>query len=202
MARECGIRKITWFPLLTDEGSAPTYGPPLAIKWAVSLETKNNYSEGQYFADSMIEKSVKKISSVDVKMEVSSDLPPVDEAKFTGVGYKDGKKFTRVGQNAPAGALAYEILMDDETVRRRIVYNVGLSKNEQKNSTSEDKIDGATFNFEGIGTPLASTGDVELIMDEKEVSKLTPEDPAKIEFTDFFTKVVMPDQVITPTPLA
>ncbi|MGL4617101.1 MAG: major tail protein [Mycoplasmoidaceae bacterium] len=197
MAREIGISKIHFFPLATDTGAAPTYNTPIPIKWAVSLETENQYSEGQYFADNIIEKAIKQISSVEVTLEVSSDLPPATEAKLTGAGYENGRKFTRVGQGTPAGALAYEISLDDGTKRKRVIYNVSLIKNKSKNATQEDKIEGETFEFEGIGIPLVSTGDVELTMDEKEIKAMASNTEVLKQFNEFFTKVVLPTGTAT-----
>ena len=192
MAREIGISKIHFFPLKSDTGLAPTYNQAIPIKWAVSLETENQYSEGEYFADNVIEKAVKQISSVEVTLEVSSNLPPATEAKITGQGYENGRKFVRVGQNAPSGALAYEISLDDGTCRKRVLYNVALTKNKSKNATQEDKIEGETFEFEGVAIPLVSTGDVELLMDEKEIKAMASNTETLKAFNEFFTTVVLP----------
>ena len=123
MAREVGISRITLFPLTKDvEGQDPTWGAGYRVPWAVNFESSNEYSEGEYYADNIIENSIKQIAKVNVTMEVSSDTPPALDAKITGKGYKNGKSFVATGQVAPYHAIAYEIAMDNGNLRRRIIY--------------------------------------------------------------------------------
>lgn len=203
MAREVGISKIHFFPMVSDEGQGPKYKAPIHIQWAVNLETEEEYKEGEYYADNIIEKQVRSLLAIGITMEVSSNLPPATEVKITGRGYKNGKKFSRVGQNPISGALAYEIQMDDDTVRRRVIYNTALTRTAQNNATSESEEEGQIFTFEGKGIPLVSTKDVELTMDQKEVEALPENTAVLAEWEAFFTKVVMPDgQDTTVTTVA
>ena len=108
MARELGIRNVTIFPMTADSPDV-TYDSAVPLKWAVSLETKNNYSEKEYKADMQIEKSSKRLDSVEVTLELSSNTPPSVDAKITGATYNKCKRVTTVGFTPLAIALAYEI---------------------------------------------------------------------------------------------
>lgn len=188
MARELGPRKITFFPLTSDSGAEPVYGEPISLPWAVNFGTKNNYKEGEYKADMKVEKSTQVLESVDVEIEVSSDLPPKVEASICGNVYKDCKKITKSTTRPIEGAIAYEIVMDeDDYVRRRVIHKVTLSKEEQSNDVDSD---GETFKFTGKGIALVSNDDIELTMDQKEVEESGVDPKIKAEWDAFFTKVV------------
>ena len=196
MAREIGVSNITLWELKTDTqgGGNPTYGKAFKLPWAVNVETENEYIESEYKADNIIENSKKRISKITVKVEVSSDTPPALDCKITGKGYKAGKSFTKVGQNQPRLAMAYSILMDDATERRRVLHNLTLSRNSQNNKTSDgEDEDGETYTYEGVAIPLQSTGEIELIMDEKEIESLDQgtKETAQAEWGAFFEKVVL-----------
>lgn len=199
MAREVGISNITFFPLLTDTpAGVPTYGEAIKIPWAVDLETENEYSEGSYYADNITENSLQKLAKVNVTMEVSSDTPPALDAKLTGKYHNKARSISSTRQKSPRGAIAYEILMDDDTVRRRVIYNVALTRNSQSNSTVEDSMDGKTYTYEGVGIPLQSNSDVDLVMDQKEIEayvkdteKNTDYAEVQTEWDEFFENVVL-----------
>lgn len=184
MAREVGISKIKLFPLVTDEvGMNVVYGQGFNVPWAVNFETSSEYAEGEYYADNIIEHSKKLIAKMGITMEVSSNTPPGLDAKITGKLYDKAQSVTVTGQTAPYYAIAYEILMDDGNIRRRVIYKVSLARNGQTNSTQEDSLTGQTYTYEGTAIPLTANGFLELTMDEKEVTTLG--DPG---ITDKFEK--------------
>ena len=196
MAREVGISKLKLYPLIRDEvGSPITYEPGFELPWAVNLETTTEFAEGQYYADNKIERSSKKVSSMAVSIEVSSDTPPALDAKITGKEYKNGRVSTGADTLPKEHAVAYEILMDDGNIRRRIIYKVALSRAAQTNATQEDSIEGQTYTYEGIATPLLGElgdGAFDMMMDKKEVDNYQQagggiaEDIVKNHFEQFF----------------
>ena len=198
MAREVGISRITLFPLTKDvEGQDPTWGAGYRVPWAVNFESSNEYSEGEYYADNIIENSIKQIAKVNVTMEVSSDTPPALEAKITGKGYKNGKSFVATGQVAPYHAIAYEIAMDNGNLRRRIIYKVALAKNSRNNATQEDSLEGQTFTYEGTGVPLVSCLQVEMEMDLAEINAISdPSEKALAlnHWNKFFEQPILPTE--------
>ena len=196
MAREVGISNITLFPLTADDaGSSPTYGTGFKVAWAVNFETESEYAEGQYHGDNIVETFRRMISKMGITMEVSSNTPPALDAKITGKGYKNGKSFVEVGQTSPYYAIAYEILMDDGNIRRRVIYKVALTRNSQTNSTQEDSLEGQTYTYEGTAIPLTSTGHLEMIMDKKEIAALSDPDKtlAQNHFDKFFNQPILPN---------
>lgn len=186
MAREVGISNIMLYPLTTDKaGTDPDYGQGFRVPWAVNFETESEYSEGEYYADNIIESSRKIIAKLGITMEVSSDTPPELDAKITGKTYDKGKSVVITGQTTQYHAIAYEILMDDGNIRRRIIYKVALARNSQTNATQEDSIEGQTYTYEGTAIPLVSNGHLELTMDKREVDTLNDPDVTN-QFNNFF----------------
>ena len=191
MAREVGISKIKLFPLTTDEvGMNVVYGQGFNVPWAVNFETSSEYAEGEYYADNIIEHSKKLIAKMGITMEVSSNTPPELDAKITGKLYDKAQSVTVTGQTAPYYAIAYEILMDDGNIRRRVIYKVSLARNGQTNSTQEDSLTGQTYTYEGTAIPLTANGFLELTMDEKEVIALADHDTTD-KFEKFFDAPVV-----------
>lgn len=198
MAREEGLSNITLFPLTTDKkGVAPVWGEPIALPWAQNLETEDEYREGIYYGDNIVEQARKVIAKIGVEMEVSSDTPPKLDAEITGKGYKGGMSYKSIGQSAPAYAVAYEILMSDGSLRRRVIYNIGFTRDSQANKTIEEEGEGQTYTYSGVGLPLTSTGDVDGTMDLKEIEATTEEAEKtwlKKRWDEFFTSPVLPEE--------
>lgn len=178
MARETYAQKVTFFPLKEDE----TYGTAVKLPWCVSVNVKFNKTTKEYKADGRIERSVSRIESADIELELSSDLPLSVEAQMTGDYYEDGMQITSASTLPIVGALAYEIAMDDGTCRRRCLHGVTLSKDELANDTESE---GATFKYTGkaIGDSIA---DIKVDMDEKEVTKSANQE-IKAVWDSFFT---------------
>ncbi|EOU1465744.1 hypothetical protein VOI00_001869 [Clostridium perfringens] len=181
MARELGIRKVTFFPSTGDN----KYGSPIPLEWAVNLETKNNYKEKEYKGDMKIERSTKVLESVDITLGVSSNLPPKVESQITGAEYSHCMKITKTSTIPVSGALAYEIVMDDSTVRRRCLKYCSLAKDEQKNDVDSE---GEVFTFSGKAIS-DSLDNVDILMDQKEVEAASEDSEAKTAWDNFFTKV-------------
>lgn len=190
MARELGVRKLTAFKL--EAGG--TYGSAIALKNCVSLNTTNNYTEIEYYSDCTTEHSAATLQNVDVEIEMSSSMGLKLLADLTGNEYANGKMATVVGGVMPQMALAYEILMDDNTTRRRVLYSLNLRKEEQSNETESE---GETWTLVGKALPVEIEGKqyVDLWMSESEIEAITePGDKSKAqaEYAKFFTSVVLP----------
>lgn len=187
MSRELGVRNLTAFKL--DKGS---YGEPIALKHCVALNTTNNYKEIEYYSDCTTEHSSATLQSIEISLEMSSAMGLDLVAQLTGQESANGKVATVVGAVVPQFALAYEILMDDNTSRRRVIYNCNLRKSEQANETESD---GGTFTFEGKGLPVEIDGKqyVDLMMSEAEIEAMVEgKEQAKAEYAKFFTEVIKP----------
>lgn len=190
MARELGVRKLTAFPLQTGG----TYGQAITLKNCVSLNTTNNYTEIEYFSDCTTEHSSATLQNVEVEIVMSSNMGLKLLAELTGLEYENGKMATVIGGVVPQFALAYEILMDDNTTRRRVLYNCNLKKEEQSNETESE---GEEWTFTGKALPVEIEGKqyIDLWMSESEINAIVePETKAKYvaEYAKFFTSVIMP----------
>lgn len=190
MPRELGVRKLTAFKL-ESEGN---YGSAIPLKNCVSLKTTNNYTEIEYYSDCTTEHSSATLQNVEVEAVMSSNMGLKLLAELTGLEYANGKMATVIGGVVPQFALAYEILMDDNTTRRRVLYNCNLRKEEQSNETESE---GEEWTFTGKSLPVEIKGKqyVDLWMSESEIEAITePETKAKYkaEYEKFFTTVIMP----------
>jgi hypothetical protein len=188
------VRKLTAFPL----EPIGTYGSAIPLKNCVSLNTTNNYKEIEYYSDCTTEHSSATLQNVDVELEMSSAMALKLLAEITGMEYANGKMATIVGAAIPQIALAYEVLMDDETTRRRVLYSLNLRKEEQTNETESE---GETWKLVGKALPVEIEGKqyVDLWMSETEIEAIEdPETKAKYkdEYNKFFTSVVMPGEPV------
>lgn len=189
MARETGVKNLTAF-----KNEEREYGQAIPLKNCVSLNTTNNYTEISYNSDCAVEYSSARLDDVDVEIKMSSAMGYKLLAELTGMQYKNGKVSTIVNSVFPQFALAYSIVLDDGTERRRVLYNCNLRKEEQTNETDSE---GETWTLSGKALPVDIKGVlyVDTILDQKEIEAIiSPEEKAKYkkEFDEFFTKVIMP----------
>lgn len=192
MPRELGVRKLTAFKL-ESEGA---YGSAIPLKNCVSLKTTNNYTEIEYYSDCTTEHSSATLQNVEVEVVMSSNMGLKLLAELTGLEYANGKMATVIGGVVPQFALAYEILMDDNTTRRRVLYNCNLRKEEQSNETESE---GEEWTFTGKSLPVEIEGKqyVDLWMSESEIEAITESETKakyKAEYEKFFTTVIMPGE--------
>ena len=101
-----------------------------------------------------------------------------------------------VGSVVPQFALAYEVLMDDNTTRRRVLYNCNLRKEEHSNETESE---GEEWTFTGKALPVEIEDKqyIDLWMSESEINAIKePETKNKYvaEYAKFFTSVIMPGE--------
>ena len=194
MPRELGVRKLTAFKL-ENEG---TYGSALPLKNCVSLKTTNSYKEIEYYSDCTTEHSASILQYVDVEMVMSSSMALKLLAELTGLEYANGKMAGVVGSAVPQFALAYEVLMDDNTTRRRVLYNCNLKKEEQSNE-SESEGEEWTFTGKALPVEIEDKQYVDLWMSESEINSIVEsETKAKYvaEYNKFFTTVIMPGEPV------
>ncbi|MGG7058454.1 hypothetical protein ACQPUZ_09170 [Clostridium tertium] len=192
MPRELGVRKLHAFKL-ESEG---TYGTAIPLKNCVSLKTTNNYKEIEYFSDCTTEYSSATLQSVDVEIVMSSAMGLKLLADLTGQEYENGKMATLVGGEVPQIALAYEILLDDNTTRRRVLYSLNLRKEEQSNE-SESEGEEWTFTGKALPVEIKDKQYVDLWMSESEIENIQQEETKtkyKAEYNKFFTNVIMPGE--------
>lgn len=189
--RETGVKNLTAF-----KRTGVTYGQAIPMKNCVSLKTTNNYKDISYESDCTIEYASAKLDYVNVEVVMSSAMGYKLLAELTGMEYANGKASTIVDSVFPQFALAYSIVLDDGTERRRVLYNCNLKKDEQSNDTSSE---GETWTLSGKALPVEIDGKlyVDTILDQHEIEAISDAGAkAKYqkEFNEFFTTVVKPGQ--------
>lgn len=200
MAREIGISKIHLYPIQADDILGTTYDQGFAVPWAVSLESTINYAESAYYADNIQEFSSKMVTSIDLTLEMSSDVDPETDALITGRHFKDGFGILHANAIPKAHALAYEVKMDNGNVRRYCFYKCTLTRDSQSNETVGDSVTSQTFTYNGSGSALISNGAFMLVMDKELIDAMSPgaeKDEAERAWNEFFdtsqgTNVVLP----------
>ena len=190
--RELGVRKLHAF----KKESEGTYGSAIPLKNCVSLKTTNEYTEREYYSDCTTEHSSSVLKSVEIELVMSSNMGLKLLAELTGQEYANGKMATIVSSEVPQFALAYEVLMDDDTTRKRVLYNCNLRKEEHSNETESE---GEEWTFTGTALPVEINDKqyVDLWMSESEINAISdPETKAKYqaEYNKFFTTVIMPGE--------
>ena len=205
MAREIGISNIRLIQF-REETDKTNYADvryyndsPIDVKYAVSLEVENENATGEYYGDNIIEHSVNQLSKMNVTLEVSSQISPEDDAQIRGLKTGKGKVGTGVDANPPYFALMYEVKMDDDTIRKKVIYKVKFTRNSHANATQEDAIEGQTYTYEGVAVPLVYNGVLDMAMDQKEVLEYVDAGHANAgtvedHFEKFFNKVIMPEE--------
>lgn len=194
MARELGVRKLTAFNL----NETGTYGEAIPLKNCVSLKTSNNYKDIEYYSDCTTEKSTSVLQTVEVEIVMSSNMGLKLLAQLTGLEYSNGKMAGVIGDVIPQFALAYEVVMDDNTTRRRVLYNCNLRKEEQSN---ESESEGEEWTFTGKSLPVEIEGKqyVDLWMSEVEINAISDQETKEkylAEYNGFFEKVIMPGEPV------
>ena len=192
MPRELGVRKLTAFPLETEG----TYGEAIPLNNCVSLKTTNNYKKIEYYADCTTEHSSAILQYIEVEMVMSSNMGLKLVAELTGLEYENGKMAGVIGSVVPQFALAYEVLMDDNTTRRRVLYNCNLRKEEHSNETESE---GEEWTLSGKALPVEIEGKqyVDLWMSESEIEAIVEPDiktKYKAEYEKFFKTVIKPGE--------
>ena len=174
MAREVGISNIVLFPLRQDDNLDLVYDDAgrFSLPWAVSFETAEEYTESEYYADNIVERSAKLLSKIGLTLEVSSNTPPALDAKITGKAHKDGMAINLTGTTQPTFAIAYSIMMDDGNERRRVLYKCNLARTGQTNETVADSVTAQTYTYEGSASALVYNNRFDAIMDKKEIDAM------------------------------
>lgn len=197
MAREVGVSRLTAFPLQTNTSAAATWGAAIDIPWLEEATVTYTTSSTSYYADNVTENSTTRVTGAEIELVVSSNMSPELLAQLTGKKYNKASVSTTANDKSPSYALAYEILMDDDSVRRYVIYNCNLRKEENSNTTVSDSIDAKTYTLLGTAKPLVSSKEIDLEMDSKEVAEYvadTNNDAADIAavqnaWNQFFTTV-------------
>ena len=205
MAREIGISNIKLVRLqdntdITDHTAVKYFhASAINVKYAVSLEVENENATGEYYGDNIIEHSVNQLSKMNVTLEVSSQISPEDDAKIRGLNTMKGKVSTGIEANPPYFALMYQVKMDDDTVRNKVIYKVKFTRNTHTNATQEDAVEGQTYVYEGVAVPLVYNKVLDMAMDETEVMDFVATgaagtDVAEDHFLNFFDRVILPEE--------
>ena len=207
MAREIGISNIKLVRFqdnsdITDYTAVKYYhDSAINVKYAVSLEVENENATGEYYGDNIIEHSVNQLSKMNVTLEVSSQISPEDDARIRGLTPIKGKVGTGIDANPPYYALMYQVKMDDDTVRNKVIYKVKFTRNSHTNATQEDSVEGQTYTYEGVAVPLTYNKVLDMAMDEAEIMDYIglpvpplDADVAEDHLLNFFDRVILPEE--------
>lgn len=189
MAREIGISNVTLFPVQNETNIDIQYGQAVPVKWAVSLESTLNYSESAYYADNIQEFSSKLLTSIDLTLEMSSNISPEIDAQITGKYFINGTSITSANALPKPFALAFEVKMDDGNLRRFVYYKTIFTRENISNETVSDSVTAQVYTYNGKCSALLKNNSFMSVMDRAVIDAMPPgpdKDAADLAWNNFF----------------
>lgn len=136
------VEKPTWFPLTDDTGEFPTYGTPLTIGTAVSINPTYNQETTQDYGDSTIQDQYTSFGGVEIALTTNGYKNEV-LAGLTGSKLVGGGILRSADDIAPDGAFAYRRLKSNGHYRYTILYKGQFALTADETQTRE----GSTVTF-------------------------------------------------------
>ena len=191
MAREIGISNVTLFPVQNETNIDIQYGQAIPLKWAVSLESTLNYSESAYYADNIQEFSSKLLTSIDLTLEMSSNISPEIDAQITGKYFINGTAITSANTLPKPFAVAFEVKMDDGNLRRFVYYKTIFTRENISNETVSDSVTAQVYTYNGKCGALLKNNSFMSVMDKAVIDAMPPgpdKVDAELAWNNFFTE--------------
>ena len=137
------VEKPTWFPLTDDTTEGfPTYGTPITIGTAVSINPTFNYETAQDYGDSVVQDQFTAFGGAEVSLTTNGYMNNV-LAEITGSKIVSGGVLRSGDDIAPDGAFAYRRKKSNGAHRYTILYKGQFALGSDESSTQE----GTTINF-------------------------------------------------------
>lgn len=137
------VEKPTWFPLTDDTAEGfPTYGTPITIGTAVSINPTFNYETVQDFGDSVVQDQFTAFGGAEVSLTTNGYMNSI-LAEITGSKMVGGGVLRSGDDIAPDGAFAYRRKKSNGAYRYTILYKGQFALGSDESSTQE----GTTINF-------------------------------------------------------
>jgi len=130
------VEKPTWFPLSDDTGDFPTYGEPVTIGTAVSINPTLNYETTPDYGDGVIQDQFTAFGGAEIALTVNGYQNKV-LAAITGSKIVGGGVLRSGDDIFPDGAFAYRRLKSNGHYRYTIFYKGQFSLSSDESTTRE-----------------------------------------------------------------
>lgn len=188
------VEKPTWFPLKDESTDFPTYGEPVTIGTAVSINPTLNYETTPDYGDGVVQDQFTAFGGAEISLTTNGYVNSV-LAALTGSKMVGGGVLRSADDIAPDGAFAYRRKKSNGFYRYTIFYKGQFSLTSDESTTLE----GSTVTFthpEWTGNFVDVPGVGYMWSVDSDDEKV---DPKVIE--EWFTKVTEPiDYTAEGTP--
>lgn len=130
------VEKPTWFPVTDDSTDFPTYGAPVTIGTAVSINPTLNYETTPDYGDGVVQDQFTAFGGAEISLVtngyLNETLAAITGSKMVGGGV------LRSGEDIfPDGAFAYRRLKSNGAYRYTILYKGQFSLGSDETTTRE-----------------------------------------------------------------
>lgn len=130
------VEKPTWFPITDDSTDFPTYGEPVTIGTAVSINPTLNYETTPDYGDGVAQDQFTAFGGVEVSLVTNGYLNET-LAAITGAKVVGGGVLRSADDIFPDGAFAYRRLKSNGAYRYTILYKGQFSLGSDETTTRE-----------------------------------------------------------------
>ena len=130
------VEKPTWFPITDDSTDFPTYGEPVTIGTAVSINPTLNYETTPDYGDGVVQDQFTAFGGVEVSLVTNGYLNET-LAAITGAEVVGGGVLRSADDIFPDGAFAYRRLKSNGAYRYTILYKGQFSLGSDETTTRE-----------------------------------------------------------------
>lgn len=166
MSRIIGCRDLHIAPLISDNGSKPTYGTPVKVPSLINISISDSVEQSKFYSDDTVEQAFSKTSSKEVTIELGY-LTNKLESTITGKTVDEkGVLIQKSGDTPQEVAVLFRAPKSKGGAFRYVcLYKGTLVKGESEYATQEDSVESSTVTLTGTFVPLASTGALSAIAD-------------------------------------
>ena len=136
------VEKPTWFPLTDESTGFPTYGEPVTIGTAVSINPTLNYETTPDYGDGVVQDQFTAFGGAEVSLTTNGYQNKI-LAAITGSKMVGGGVLRSADDIAPDGAFAYRRKKSNGYYRYTILYKGQFALTADESST----IEGSTVTF-------------------------------------------------------
>lgn len=166
MSTLVGLQDIYYATLTKDDAEGTTYGTPVKIGHAVSVDIQPNTETGTLYGDNMAVATRTKLKEIAITIE-STEIPLKDRAIMLGhtVDATTGKVTVKGDDKAPYVALLFKATTSEDTEQFYKFYKGKFAPSQQTIETEGDGINWQTPSLEGTFIARDSDGKVYDMLD-------------------------------------
>ena len=163
-----GLKNIYYAKMTADTAESTTYGDPVKLGNAISVDINPTIEENKLYGDNMAVAVVKKLKEIAITIS-TTDIPLADRAIMLGYTKNaDGSITVKNEDNAPYVALMFEATTADGGSHYYKFYKGRFAPSQQQIETEGESINWQTPSMEGTFIARESDGKVYDMIDSAE----------------------------------